>query len=1322
MAQKDDHVALRRRATAYLPSTLLGAIERHRAGDATFIEPTEGTLVFADVSGFTPLSEGLAATGREGSERLTAILNDFFGRMLDIAAMWGGSNQKFGGDAMLLLFVGPDHARRAVESALAMQAETKRFPAVKVGPRRLKLAMSLGVHSGRFWAAGVGLPELRMQHLLLGADCAHVADAETAASAGQVVVSRSTFELLDGGVNASELDESPGMFVIGRRRNRAEPRPRSGQRPAPDDEAVLAYLPPPLADALGRLDEATELQDEHRRVVVLFISVVGLNEVLEERGDTEALRQAQAYVETLVRLTGRHGGFISGNDIDNKGIKLIVLFGAPVAKEDDAASALRLASDLVAAVDDLDLDLRHRIGINAGYVFAGDVGSDLRRDYTVIGDAVNLAARLMGAADPGRVVVADWVAAEAGDEFELLDTRQIRVKGKSMPIPVHTLGGHRGDSDQFVVETRRPLVIGRDSERAVAQGASERSQAGSPRLLVVHGDAGVGGSALVADVAYELAGRDWTVYRGRCQEYLRDVPFAPLIALFERFLGLNDELGPTERSDQVVAALADLSPELVPFASLLNGLVSVNVEESAVVRSFDAQQRSERLTWLLVQLVGATVADAPLVLQVEGLHFADRSTIRFLEQGSADWREGRLLVPVTFRDDLAPDFAPATSRTVDIQLGPLDRQGSDLVVRHLLGGGDVPEIVLEEIHRRARGNVLVTSELVRAVAASPILDGDDALEAERLNELLGELDVTDRLQQLMMARIDRLAPEPRWALTRAAAVGSRFDVPTLDALSRAEQRDLSVPTAMQQLVEAGLVESESATGSAGYAFRHEAIRDVAYDSILFRTRRSLHRDLARHLIELHSSDLDREAAVIASHYRTAGDHADAASFGVRAGDWALASYAIDEAERLYATAVEQYRAAGAGFAAHRSFVDERLGDCATLGGRPGDALRHHRRALGGWSRLDGAAGLRLPRRLTHGRSRRARTAELCHKVAQEHLRADHYRRALEWLDRAEEATPQRSPLLRAKLSTLRSTTLFRLGRYDVAAEEGLHAVSVAQRTGDRATIAYARDMLAMTYLEQGRLSEAIEQRVEAVAMFEADGDLRGSMGCHNNLGAAYQLVGDLEGAVVHYEQALDAAEKLGNLQGRAVIENNVGEVLLAQGRLDDAEARFMATAQVHEDSGQAPAWAGLALVNQSRVDARRGNLGRAADRLEEGTRLLRQAEAKGLLLEARQQRVELLLAEGDLDGARRANGRFVSEARSLGLQLYEVRGATLAGRLAHLEGDDVRAVGELRRAVDLADAVGARQELSDALDELATTHADAEAASRLDGLERQPVV
>ncbi len=159
-----------RSASAYLAPALIEGLNRHSGGEASWIEPMEGTLVMADISGFTKMSERLAEIGKEGAEWLTNTINLYFESMLDAARQQGGSNLKFGGDALLLSFTGADHAERAVRAALAMQSANRRFAAVRLDRERIRLKMSIGVHSGRFWSAAAGLPGHRMQHLILGQD------------------------------------------------------------------------------------------------------------------------------------------------------------------------------------------------------------------------------------------------------------------------------------------------------------------------------------------------------------------------------------------------------------------------------------------------------------------------------------------------------------------------------------------------------------------------------------------------------------------------------------------------------------------------------------------------------------------------------------------------------------------------------------------------------------------------------------------------------------------------------------------------------------------------------------------------------------------------------------------------------------------------------------------------------------------------------------------------------------------------------------------------------------------------------------------------
>ena len=455
-------------ALPYVPRTLVDALARRGDGRAGWIEPLDGTLLVADVSGFTPLSEALSRLGSEGAERLTAIMNGYFERLLDIAAERGGDNLKFGGDALCLAFTGPGHADRAVAAALAMQRSTGDVAAIRIGATHQRLAMSIGVHTARFWFATAGT-SARMQHLLLGGEAARLAATEGAAERGEVAVTAATRAALTD----ADVDDLDDRLVVRRSTDvRVAPSPPVNLTPALGD-ALLPYLPPRVAESVRADEIDLRGTGDHRRVAVLFVGLRGVNELVDRDGADVAFAEVQAYVQLLLELLDRHHGYLAGNDIDPKGTKFICLFGAPVAAEDDAAAALRFTADLLDAWAARGSPLIHQVGINLGSVFAGDAGSARRRDYTIIGDHVNLAARLMGVAAPGEAAAAAWI--ESGlDRRILAPDDPVTVKGKSEPVPIGRLQpGARWEALLPAGEVGAPTtLVGRDTELAAAEGPS----------------------------------------------------------------------------------------------------------------------------------------------------------------------------------------------------------------------------------------------------------------------------------------------------------------------------------------------------------------------------------------------------------------------------------------------------------------------------------------------------------------------------------------------------------------------------------------------------------------------------------------------------------------------------------------------------------------------------------------------------------------------------------------------------------------------------------------------------------------------------------
>ena len=346
----------------------------------------DGTVVFVDISGFTALSERLARNGRVGAEEITEILGQLFTRLLAVAYGNGGMLIKFGGDALLLLFEGDDHARRGARAAYGMRRELRAVGSVSSSAGSVRLRMSVGIHSGRFDVFLVGSSHREL--MMTGPAVSTAVQMEGTAGAGQIVVSRATAEHLPPG----SVGQPIGAGLLLRSEPPANVVQEPGPPPPPPGDLVLSCVPL----AVRRSLLAGQIEPEHRPVTVAFIHFDGTDAAIVEHGIEAMAADLLSLIGQTQALADKNGVSFLSSDIDHDGGKLILVAGAPDMLGDDEERMLVT----VRALLDQPLPMPVRIGVNAGHVFAGEVGPHYRRTYTVMGDTVNLAARLMASASP----------------------------------------------------------------------------------------------------------------------------------------------------------------------------------------------------------------------------------------------------------------------------------------------------------------------------------------------------------------------------------------------------------------------------------------------------------------------------------------------------------------------------------------------------------------------------------------------------------------------------------------------------------------------------------------------------------------------------------------------------------------------------------------------------------------------------------------------------------------------------------------------------------------------------------------------------------
>ncbi|MCX7789480.1 MAG: AAA family ATPase, partial [Chloroflexaceae bacterium] len=1145
-------LAARNAIATYLPRRLL-ARELATDGAPPWIEWVEGALLFADVSGSTALAERLGALGHEGAEIVTETLNGYFATMMRIIAAAGGDVLGFGGDALLALFDGPRATATAAAAALELLRELAGFEREVPGVGRFPLTMHIGVEAGAIALVGAGQAHSR-RYSAMGATVGAVARAEACAGPGEVVLGPRAWAAL-AAVAEGELLEAGFARV---RALRVAPPAVAWPAPPQFDEAAPpsletiarlaaqvercgAYLPVELVTRIIADPQRPRVEADLRPVTVLFAQLAGLEGLIEGRPAAEAAMAVNTIVGPLQVAVERFGGFVNKLDLAEEGIRLMAVFGAPLALEDHAERAARAALLMQAAVQSARQPLRFRAGLNTGNVFAGNVGSAERKEYTVMGDAVNVAARVMAGAAWGEARCSSATAARIAHALVCADPRRIAAKGKREPLEVLRVVAER-EHPVEPVYTDAPL-IGRVHELAWLRDLWVAAASGG-RVARVSGEAGIGKSRLVATLAAEARAAGARVFSVRCLAYHSATPYAPWGELLRALCAITASDDPSTRARKLAAALDAAGIASGDWLSLVADLARVQVEEGSIVRGLDPQQRQARRFRIMLALLRAAARQsrpdalpgAPVVVIFDNLHWADQVSLDLWQYVATHLGDAPILLLGLHRGPLAWDDDRAADAAAMLELGPLSAEASAALLDALAHPRSLASDLRDRLVARAAGNPLFLEELLRAVSERP--DAADALP--------------DSLSGLLLSRIDRLDETSRAILRVAAVVGQRFPASVVESVHPLEHEAL-----IRQLLlldHAEITATEREQPERVHLFRHALLHEVAYQSLLYARRRELHRRIGEHLETRYAAELARVRAhyrddqgrhlvpigrngsllsrgiqasgapifLLAHHFRLSDAPERAVPYLLLAGHIARDNYANDQAVQHYRWALEIL--AGAPGNPRVWEAREALGDVLCTLGRYDEAQREYALLLGRAAR-DQASAVELPP---------AVAAEVLRSWGEALEKQGRYAEALDRLREAEAICQARitavPPLLLAAIYADMGQVLRRLGDFDAALDicrAGLARIRNDRHSAEDERIeADLQTLMGSLFAMRGDYERARHHFTSALAAHEAIDDLYGCARTHNNLGYLAQLQSDYAGAVRHYNEAESLASKV----------------------------------------------------------------------------------------------------------------------------------------------------------------------------------------------------
>lgn len=904
-----------RRLVAYIPRTLARQIAQEGLPKPGRPRYLNAATLFSDISGFTRMAEELASDGPRGAEELNRVLLLTFTAMIDVIHDAGGAVSHFHGDAMSVYF--PDEDGRAAQRALAcawmmqrlMAASLNRAVTSRPAPKDplFYLTMRIGVGYGRCLEMIVGDPEDCLEFVLAGPAVDEAAAAQQYADVGEVIASQSALQ------QAGFPAEAPFSPLTD------APRPPTGQDLLDLNkldtaalerlvQATVPFLPPALGPRLQ--SAATQFVAEHRPVTSLFVQFDGIN-----YEDDNAGNLLQLYYQWASKVVKRYGGENSHLNrllTGDKGNQLHIIFGAPIAP-DSPDQAIRCA--LALQREKPAYITTQKIGLAVGKVFACPVGSESRREYTVVGDVVNLSARLTQVCSTGGILVSELAATRTDHAIDFEALPAVHLKGKQEPTPIYRVVGERRNAAQLQPqrERQRPL-IGREQELDLLLGGLELALHGIGGAAALYGPIGVGKTRLLAaglDYWQESGGVVWI---GICQPHTTDVPFGPWLDIWRDFFGLQAGMTPEEQAREVVAQSRKLWPEVGEDVGLWGEVLGLPIPLAPRLEQLAADVRRARFFNLVRHCFQSAVTTRPALIVLEDVHWADHASLELVDDLAERLSDLSLFVAITYRP------------TADLSLAMLNRPIctpiviSDLpphkareLIHHLIGERELPLAVEQHLGLRDQEgrsspvNPLFLEEALRVMLETGVLSVNGRVRVNE--ELLTQMQVPDTIHGLLLARLDHLPAASLDVLQVASVIGRQFSLDTLGGITPDRPRNLLVDL-LSDLSDAEMTQLIAYDPELTYLFQHAMTREVAYESLSYARRQALHEAIADWLVDRYADNLKPLYPVLAYHYGRTDIHEKGLEFALAAARDARDIFANKEAVELYRLAETHLKALG----------------------------------------------------------------------------------------------------------------------------------------------------------------------------------------------------------------------------------------------------------------------------------------------------------------------------------------------------------------------------------------------------------------------------
>lgn len=1197
----------------YLPDILINTAYTNI--DISETRVINGTLLFSDLSGFTAMSEKLASMGRLGGEKLAGIMNYCFNPLLGLVFAADGDIIKFGGDAFLALFTGKDSAIRAFNCANELINWVNENGKISSPIGDFSLGIHAGISNGDIFNLTIG--NKRCEHLFCGQTVENVYAAADAAGLGQLAITKEAVEVF----NNIDVSETNDGFFICRNLNKKkhyEPAIRSALEKYIEKPSLERFIISGLQEQLHFNNGIIE--GEHRVLTNLFIGVNSLRKNLEANID-KSISAIDEYFTTLNDIIKKYGGAFARLDSSGTSEKMLIFFGAPVSSGRDAQNCLKAVLEIESMMPDINKNfihpIKHRYGINTGLCFVGDVGGQCRREYTAMGDAINLAARLMSKADYGEILLGEETVKMCGGGFITRDTRPIKVKGKQKPVKIFFL------EKELKKDNSTELIIGRDKELNQVRLFIEKIESGQKAFLLVSGEPGAGKSLLCGKTKEISAQEGILNIESACYKHTEKTPYVPLKALLSGLLQLPLKASQKQKRTVFHKHIKDIGEsEWEPLlAPLLDYFPAVPPE----IKNLPDDIKKQKINDILCRIICEINRKNRSLLIIDDIQWVDETSfviIKTLQRLKNSPGIVFISRPGKIYDELVntPDIE-------NINLGGLTQENSRKLFLTIIENITPSEDIIQQVIEKSGGNPFYLEEMARAF----IELGPDRFSAAD--------NIPSGIESVITARIDNLGEMVKKTIRTASVIGRVFAFNVLKNIFPDRQRVDKLREYIENLAHLDLTPLERQQPVLEYIFKHILTQEVAYNGLSFSSRKNLHIKTAEFYISK-KRFLKRQPDVPAHHYLSAGEEIKALPYLLLSGQKAVSEFASSEAFGFFTKVIE---------ISEKHDNKEYLVKALRESGELAKHTSNYKLAEENYSRL---------KNLMDGDI--MMTALALREISLIHRLTADYDKAEIAIDNLGKLLPDDIPTkifcLNGKAEIAR-----RRGKLQSCREKLLKALQLCRENEpppDLEAVVY--NNLGVCHWSMGKIKEAASYYKSALKLYRRLKDLNGQSKIINNLGIISDEMGKLHQAANSYEKAEKIFKRIGAFRSEAFACANIGANFSARGYLLKAADKLNRARAIFEKIGDQHSLA-YTIGDLGMVHLREGDIEKANDYFAEALERAIKLKDEEFILESKVRLARLKLNESKLTISEIEE--LINKAKEVGSAELEIKSHILKGLL-----------------------------------------------------------